>query len=95
MQILYLCVLHVEQLMQWVELLKRSYGPSQPESLRQVVASALHHSWRSLIHHSDNDHKVITEFWLLLVELLQDYNVSCRNVAAKCVADIQASTDGR
>ena len=82
-------------MVQWVELLKRCYGPSQPESLRQVVANALGHSWRALLHYCCNDSTVITEFWVLLVELLQDYNVTCRNVAAKCLTDIQASIDGK
>ena len=78
-----------------IELLKRNYGPSQPESLCQVVANALGHSWRALLHYCNNDSTLITEFWSLLVKLLQDYNVTCRNVAAKCVTDIQASSDGR
>jgi len=82
-------------LVQWIELLKRCYGPSQPESLRQAVANALGHSWRTLLHYSNNDSTVITEFWLLLVDLLQDYNITCRSIATKCVTDIQASTDGK
>lgn len=80
---------------QWVGLLKKSYGPSQPESLRKVVASALGQSWRALLEHfGSNDSDAVMEFWLLLVELLQDYNTDCRNEAAKCVTQIMSHIEG-
>ena len=82
--------------MQWIELLKKNYGPSQPESLRKVVASALCQSWRALLGHlnNNNDSGIVMEFWLLLVELLQDYNVDCRNEAAYCVTLIMSDIQG-
>jgi len=79
----------------WVELVKKSYGPSKPESLRKVVSSAIGQSWRALLdHYSSNDSVVGMEFWLLLVELLQDYNIDCRNEAAKCVNQIMCHIEG-
>ena len=82
--------------MQWIELLKKNYGPSQPESLRKVVSSAIGQSWRALLEYlNNNDNGVVMEFWLLLVELLQDYNVDCRNEAAKCVTLIISDIQGR
>jgi len=80
----------------WVELLKKSYGPSQPESLRKVVSSAIGQSWRVLLEdYGSNDSVVVMEFWLLLVELLQDYNIDCCNEAAKCVNQIMSHIEGQ
>ena len=80
---------------QWIEILKKNYGPTQPESLRKTVASAFAQSWRALLQCSNNnDSVVVMEFWLLLVELLQDYNIDCRNEAARCVTHIKSHIQG-
>ena len=81
---------------EWIELLERNYGPSQPQLLRIVVASALGQSWRTLLQCCDDNSGdvVAMKFWLLLVELLQDYNVDCRNEAAKCVAHMMSHIHG-
>ena len=56
------------------------------------MASALAQSWKALFN--SNDSGVVMEFWLLLVELLQDYNVGCRNEAANCVTLIMSYIQG-
>lgn len=59
------------------------------------MACAISQSWRTLLQSFTNkDRVVVMEFWLLLVELLQDYNVDCRNEAAKCVTDIMSHIQG-
>ena len=56
------------------------------------MASALDQSWKLLQY--CNDDVVVMEFWLLLVELLQDYSVDCRNEAAVCVTHIMSHIQG-
>ena len=59
------------------------------------MASALGQSWWALLEHVNNNNcGIVMEFWLLLVELLQDYNVDCRNEAAKCVTLIMSDIQG-
>ena len=60
------------------------------------MASALGQSWETLLQYCNDssDDVVVMEFWLLLVELLQDYNVDCRNEAAKCVAHMMSHIQG-
>ena len=59
------------------------------------MASAVAQSWRVLLEYLNNsDSGIVMEFWLLLVELLQDYNVDCRNEAAKCVTLIISDIQG-
>ena len=60
------------------------------------MASALGQSWRNVLQCFNNvdNSFVVMEFWLLLMELLQDYNVECRNEAAKCVTHIMSHIQG-
>ena len=59
------------------------------------MASAFAQSWKALLQCSNKtDSSVVMEFWLLLVELLQDYNVDCRNEAARCVTRIMSHIQG-
>ena len=60
------------------------------------MASALGQSWETLLQYNNDssDDVVVMEFWLLLVELLQDYNIDCRSEAAKCVAHMMSRIQG-
>ena len=60
------------------------------------MASALGQSWETLLQYCNDssDDVAVMEFWLLLVELLQDYNVDCRNEAANCVGHMMSHIQG-